>query len=127
MECEAGGLRHDERPEMLVEYSAAVHPPRKIKMLPADDREFPDVFLSVGVAYDESLIRFYRRTCTVFRSHRWSFTDLKFAIARTTSAFEMKTQHLAMQSAASARWPRARRFIPFILFAFLTLPSLVRN
>jgi CBS domain containing-hemolysin-like protein len=28
-----------------------------------------------------------------------------------------------MQSAASARWPRARRFIPFIAFAFLALPS----
>src|SRR5207247_11154986 len=35
----------------------------------------------------------------------------------------MKTQHSAMQSAASARWPRARRFIPFIAFAFLALPS----
>jgi len=28
-----------------------------------------------------------------------------------------------MQSAASARWPRARRFIPLIAFAFLALPS----
>jgi CBS domain containing-hemolysin-like protein len=28
-----------------------------------------------------------------------------------------------MQSAASARWPRARRFIPFIAFAFLAVPS----
>ena len=28
-----------------------------------------------------------------------------------------------MQSAASASWPRARRFIPFIAFAFLALPS----
>jgi Protein of unknown function (DUF3302) len=28
-----------------------------------------------------------------------------------------------MQSAASARWPRTRRFIPFIAFAFLALPS----
>jgi hypothetical protein len=28
-----------------------------------------------------------------------------------------------MQSAASARWPRARRFIPFIAFAFLALQS----
>jgi CBS domain containing-hemolysin-like protein len=35
----------------------------------------------------------------------------------------MKTQYSAMQSAASARWPRARRFIPFIAFAFLALPS----
>jgi CBS domain containing-hemolysin-like protein len=28
-----------------------------------------------------------------------------------------------MQSAASARWPRARRFIPLIAFAFLALTS----
>jgi len=35
----------------------------------------------------------------------------------------MKTQHSATQSAASARWPRARRFIPFIAFASLALPS----
>jgi cytochrome bd-type quinol oxidase subunit 2 len=35
----------------------------------------------------------------------------------------MKTQHSAMQSAASARWPLARRFVPFIAFAFLALPS----
>jgi CBS domain containing-hemolysin-like protein len=28
-----------------------------------------------------------------------------------------------MQSAPSARWPRARRFIPFIAFAILALPS----
>jgi CBS domain containing-hemolysin-like protein len=28
-----------------------------------------------------------------------------------------------MQSAASARWPRARVFVPFIAFAFLALPS----
>src|SRR5205814_3107460 len=28
-----------------------------------------------------------------------------------------------MQSAASARWPRARRFVPLIAFAFLALPS----
>ena len=38
-------------------------------------------------------------------------------------AFEMKTQHSAMQSAASARWLRGRWFIPFITFAFLALPS----
>jgi CBS domain containing-hemolysin-like protein len=37
-------------------------------------------------------------------------------------AFEMKTQHSAMQSAASARWPRARRFVLFIVFAILTSP-----
>jgi len=30
-----------------------------------------------------------------------------------------------MQSAASARWPRATRFVPFIAFAFLGLPSRV--
>src|SRR5437773_9759295 len=35
----------------------------------------------------------------------------------------MKTQHSAMQSAASTRWPRARRFVPLIAFAFLALPS----
>src|SRR4029453_11746639 len=35
----------------------------------------------------------------------------------------MKTQHSAIQSAASGRWPRARRFIPFVAFAFLALPS----
>jgi CBS domain containing-hemolysin-like protein len=35
----------------------------------------------------------------------------------------MKTQHSAMQSAASARWPRARRFVPLIVFVFLALPS----
>jgi CBS domain containing-hemolysin-like protein len=35
----------------------------------------------------------------------------------------MKTQHSAMQSAASARWPRARRFVLLIAFAFLALPS----
>jgi hypothetical protein len=35
----------------------------------------------------------------------------------------MKTQDSATQSAASARWPRARRFIPFIAFALLALPS----
>jgi Protein of unknown function (DUF3302) len=49
--------------------------------------------------------------------------NLKTAIVRTTSAFEMKTQHSAVQSAASARWPRARRFIPLIAFASLALPS----
>jgi Protein of unknown function (DUF3302) len=48
---------------------------------------------------------------------------LKTAIAQTTSAFEMKTQHSPMQSAASARWPRSRWFIPFIAFAILALPS----
>src|SRR5436190_3185301 len=35
----------------------------------------------------------------------------------------MKTQHSAMQSAASARSPRGRRFVPLIAFAFLSLPS----
>src|SRR5213078_2973545 len=35
----------------------------------------------------------------------------------------MKTQHSAMQSAASTRWPRARRFVSLIAFAFLALPS----
>ena len=35
----------------------------------------------------------------------------------------MKTQHLAIQSAASARWPRSRWFIPFVAFAILALPS----
>ena len=35
----------------------------------------------------------------------------------------MKTQYSAVQSAASLRWPRAKRFIPFIAFAFLALPS----
>jgi CBS domain containing-hemolysin-like protein len=48
---------------------------------------------------------------------------LKTAIAQTTSAFEMKTQHSAMQSAASPRWPRSRWFIPFVAFAILALPS----
>jgi CBS domain containing-hemolysin-like protein len=37
----------------------------------------------------------------------------------------MKTQHSAMQSAASPRRPRGRHFIPFIAFAFLALPSRV--
>jgi len=35
----------------------------------------------------------------------------------------MKTQYSAVQSAASLRWPRAKRFIPFIAFAILALPS----
>ena len=35
----------------------------------------------------------------------------------------MKTQHSGMQSAASTRWPRARRFVSLIAFAFLALPS----
>jgi CBS domain containing-hemolysin-like protein len=35
----------------------------------------------------------------------------------------MKTQHAAMQSAASPRWPRSRWFIPFVAFAILALPS----
>ena len=35
----------------------------------------------------------------------------------------MKTQHLAIQSAAGARWPRSRWFIPFVAFAILALPS----
>jgi hypothetical protein len=35
----------------------------------------------------------------------------------------MKTQQSAMQSAASGRWPRARRSIPLIAFAFLALTS----
>src|SRR2546430_6956189 len=35
----------------------------------------------------------------------------------------MKTQHSAMQSAASTRWPRARRFVSLLAFAFLALPS----
>ena len=43
---------------MLVEYCAAVHPPRSIKMLPADDREFPDVFLSVGGVWLHSQVEF---------------------------------------------------------------------
>jgi CBS domain containing-hemolysin-like protein len=35
----------------------------------------------------------------------------------------MKTQHSAMQSAASPRQPRGKHFIPLIAFAFLALPS----
>src|SRR5437879_8185766 len=35
----------------------------------------------------------------------------------------MKTQYSAVQSAASLRWPCAKRFIPFIAFAFLAVPS----
>jgi CBS domain containing-hemolysin-like protein len=35
----------------------------------------------------------------------------------------MKTQHSAMQSAASPRRPRGRHFIPLIAFASLALPS----
>src|SRR5438034_7788352 len=49
--------------------------------------------------------------------------NLKNAIARTTSIFAMKTQHLAMQSAAGPRRRRCGRFVPFIAFAFLALPS----
>src|SRR4030095_350397 len=49
--------------------------------------------------------------------------NLKNAIARTTSNFAMKTQHSAIQSAASPRRPRGRRFVPLIAFASLALPS----
>jgi hypothetical protein len=49
--------------------------------------------------------------------------NLKNAITRTTSVFAMKTQHLAMQSAAGPRRRRCGRFVPFIAFAFLALPS----
>jgi len=48
---------------------------------------------------------------------------LKLQLLEPRLAFEMKTQHSAMQSAASARWPRARWFIPFSAFAFLALPA----
>jgi len=50
-------------------------------------------------------------------------SELETAIAPTTSAFEMKTQYSAVQSAASIPWPRAKRFIPLIAFVFLALPS----
>jgi hypothetical protein len=49
--------------------------------------------------------------------------DLKFAINRTTSAFAMKTQHSAMQSAATVPRHRYGHLVPLIAFAFLALPS----
>jgi len=49
--------------------------------------------------------------------------NLKSAIARTTSAFAMKTQYPAVQSAASAPRRPHGRLATLIAFAFLTLPS----
>jgi hypothetical protein len=49
--------------------------------------------------------------------------DLKFPINRTTSAFAMKTQHSAMQSAASAPRHRYGHGVPLIAFALMALPA----
>src|SRR6202040_4363170 len=52
--------------------------------------------------------------------------DLKFPINRTTSAFAMKTQYLAMQSAATVPRHRYGHLVPLIAFTFLALPSSAR-
>jgi len=52
--------------------------------------------------------------------------DLKIAIVRTTSAFAMKIQHSATQSAASVPRRRHRRFGPLVALAFLALTSNAR-
>jgi hypothetical protein len=49
--------------------------------------------------------------------------NLKTEMARTTSAFAVKTQDSVMQSVAGAHRLRSRRFVPFIAFALLALPS----
>jgi uncharacterized protein DUF3302 len=49
--------------------------------------------------------------------------DLKTAIVRTTSAVEVKTQHLTIQSTLSAPRRRYGYFVPFIALVSLALPS----
>jgi Protein of unknown function (DUF3302) len=68
----------------------------------------------------QNLYGFSLASLAVARMH------LKFAIGRTTSAFAMKTQHSAIQSAASAPRRRYGYLVPLIAFAFLALPSRAR-
>ena len=111
-----GGFRHDERPEMLVEYRAAVHPPRSIKMLPADDREFADVFLSVGGVWSyaqvESVsnltatIQVHRTRRRIFAAHDCSDdvgnTETVFQLKAMASTRKTKQQPIASNAAVAA-------------------------
>jgi hypothetical protein len=88
-ECQAGGFGHDERPEMLVEYRAAIYPPQSIKMR-ADDREFADVFLSVGGVWSYAQVESVSNLTATIQVHGRTALNLacpviKYLIPRVTA------------------------------------------